>query len=140
MFTLHPRLAADSLAIASLPLCQLRLINDCRFTWLILVPQRQEITELHQLTVIDQTQLLRESGEAARLLEAVTAPDKLNVGALGNLVPQFHWHLVARHRQDPCWPGPVWGCGKPEPYDEEQAEALVARLAGMIERGEAREQ
>ncbi|MEJ1359257.1 MAG: HIT domain-containing protein [Candidatus Sedimenticola sp. (ex Thyasira tokunagai)] len=121
MFTLHPRLAADTFAVVTLPLCEVRLMNDRRFTWLILVPQREEITELHQLSSADQIKLLQESSDISHALAETGAIDKLNVAALGNLVAQFHWHLVARSKEDPCWPGPVWGCGNAEPYGAETA-------------------
>ncbi len=136
MFTLHPQLAADTFAVTTLPLCEVRLMNDSRFTWLILVPQRANIRELHQLSSADQMQLLQESNALARHLEATGTPDKLNIAALGNLVPQFHWHLVARTEDDPCWPGPVWGCGRAKPYDQATASAQVARLRKIIDMGE----
>ncbi|MES9900381.1 MAG: HIT domain-containing protein [Sedimenticola sp.] len=132
MFTLHPRLAADTFAVVTLPLCEVRLMNDRRFTWLILVPQREEITELHQLSSTDQIKLLQESSDISHALTETGAIDKLNVAALGNLVAQFHWHLVARSKEDPCWPGPVWGCGNAEPYGAETAKNLITRLRKII--------
>jgi diadenosine tetraphosphate (Ap4A) HIT family hydrolase len=127
-FQLHPRLEADSLPVARLALCDLRLVNDSRFAWLILVPRRPGISEVHQLPEAEQASLLRESSRVAGLLLALAGADKINIGALGNLVPQLHWHLVARRREDPCWPGPVWGCGSAVPYTEEAADALCKQL------------
>lgn len=133
MFRLHPRLAADTLSVTSLALCEVRLMNDRRFPWVILVPQRAGLTELHQLSGQEQRQLLRESARLSRLLEAMGA-EKINVGALGNLVPQLHWHVVARSRNDPCWPGPVWGCGQREAWPEAEAATLIRRLRDGLDR------
>lgn len=128
MFRLHPRLAQDTLAIAELKLCSVRLMNDCRFPWVILIPQRRDAIELHRLAPSDQAQLIRESARASEALERLFSPEKINVGALGNLVPQLHWHIVARHRSDACWPGPVWGCGTPEPYSAGEGEERIALI------------
>ncbi|MET0047106.1 MAG: HIT family protein [Sedimenticola sp.] len=127
-FELHPRLAADTFMVRELALCQLRLMNDSRFTWMILVPRRQGVTEVHQLETADQQQLMTESSLVAGVLMAISGAEKINIGALGNLVPQLHWHVVARHSSDPCWPGPVWGCGSVTPYREEELETLLERL------------
>lgn len=133
MFELHPTLAAGSVAVTRLSLCELRLINDRRFIWLILVPQRPRLTELHQLSESEQQQLLAASGQVSRLIEGYFAVDKLNVGALGNVVPQLHWHIVGRRRDDPCWPGPVWGCASGEPYPSGELERVIATLLEGIE-------
>lgn len=132
MFELDPRLAAGSVAVAELELCQLRLIDDSRFVWLILVPRRAGLRELHHLTEAEQRQLVAESGQVARLLEQLFEPDKLNIGALGNIVPQFHWHLVVRHEGDPCWPGPVWGCGDGIPYSAVEREERITSIAAGL--------
>lgn len=131
-FSLHPRLAADTLALGELPLCRVLLMNDSRFPWLILVPRRADITELHQLTVADQHQLLAESSLAARALLELGSGSKINLGALGNLVPQLHWHLIARSPDDPCWPGPVWGNGQPRPRDESQLQSLAREISRQL--------
>ncbi len=133
-FALHPRLATDTLPLGDLPLCRVLLMNDCRFPWLILVPRRARITELHQLAESDQQQLLAESNQAARALLALGQDRKINLGALGNLVPQLHWHVIARSPDDPCWPGPVWGNGQAEPYPEaglQQRADDLCRLLGL---------
>lgn len=132
MFDLHPRLAADTVEVLPLPLCTLRLMNDARFPWLILVPMRAGITELHALASADRAQLLDEIVRCSQVLEAVCAPDKLNVGALGNLVPQLHVHIVARRIGDAAWPGPVWGSGTALAYDEAARTALLERLRAAL--------
>ena len=135
MFELHPKLASGSFAVADLTLSELRLINDRRFVWLILVPKREGLTELHRLSESEQQQLLSESSRVSQVIEACLPVDKLNVGALGNVVPQFHWHIVGRRRDDPCWPGPVWGCGEAQPYPRGQQQQLIAMLRdGLKER------
>lgn len=128
MFQLHPRLEADTLAICQLTLCEVRLMDDRRFPWLILVPRRVQITELHQLMPDDQQQLMIESSLASRVLELNFSLDKINVAALGNVVSQLHWHVVARRTDDPCWPGPVWGCGERQPYQADAKSALITTL------------
>lgn len=134
MFQLHPRLAADTLPIARLELSELRLMNDSRFPWLILIPMRQEITEVYQLEHEDQQRLIEESSLLSQLLLEIFRPDKINIAALGNLVPQLHWHLVARSRKDPCWPGPVWGCGQSTPYTEQEQVTLIQQINERLPR------
>ena len=132
MFQLHPRLAADTLPIAKLELCEARLMNDSRFPWVILIPMRDALTELHQLSPAEQQQLMAESTAVAEALIAMDEVTKINLGALGNLVPQFHWHVVGRNPEDTCWPGPVWGCGSTIPYSAKKQAALIAELRQAI--------
>ncbi|OOZ36090.1 HIT domain-containing protein [Solemya velesiana gill symbiont] len=132
LFELHPRLAADTLAVANLELCEVRLLNDSRFPWLILVPRRNDVTEVHQLDRKDQQQLMAESSLASRLLLEITRADKINIGALGNLVPQLHWHVVARRHDDACWPGPVWGCGQASPYPYDSPNELLSQVTDRL--------
>ena len=108
-FELHPRLAADCILVGRLPLSLLLLFDDARYPWFILVPQRPAVSEIFQLSEADQQQLWRESAALARNLMHSFHADKINIGALGNLVPQLHLHHVARFTTDPAWPGPVWG-------------------------------
>jgi diadenosine tetraphosphate (Ap4A) HIT family hydrolase len=117
-FELDPRLAADTLPLARLPLCELRLMNDQRYPWLILVPCRAGAVEWIDLDQDDQQALWSEVRQAAEALRAMTEPDKLNVAALGNQVRQLHVHLIARHRQDDAWPDPVWGRYPALPYED----------------------
>jgi diadenosine tetraphosphate (Ap4A) HIT family hydrolase len=115
-FELDPRLEVDSEPVVMLGLCQLRLMNDRRWPWLILVPRRYEAEEVHDLTPLDQALLTFETNLVAQALKNVTGCSKINTAALGNVVRQLHVHVVARSEDDPGWPGPVWGYGMREPY------------------------
>ena len=115
-FELDPRLAADCIRVGRLPLSLLLLLNDARYPWFVLVPQRSGVSEVFQLSDDDQQQLWRESAQLARHLMQAFHADKINIGALGNLVPQLHVHHIARFSSDPAWPGPVWGHSVAEPY------------------------
>lgn len=132
-FRLHPQLAADTIAVAELPLSSVLLMDDRRFPWLILVPRRPELREIHALDAPDCARLMDEIVQASRALEQLAGPDKINVGALGNLVPQLHVHVVARFRDDAAWPGPVWGSGPRQPYDPADAAARRDRLRALLE-------
>jgi diadenosine tetraphosphate (Ap4A) HIT family hydrolase len=128
MFTLDARLHRDTLALGQFPLSLLLLMNDTTYPWLILVPHRTGIREIFELTPDDQLQLLRESSHLAETLAKIFCPDKLNIAALGNVVPQLHLHHVVRFRNDPAWPAPVWGKAPAVPYRPEQVDTLRARL------------
>ncbi len=110
-FVLDPRLAADTAFIADGPLSQVRLMDDTRFPWLVLVPRVNGISEWLELDGGQQRLLLAEINQAGQLIRAQPGVEKLNIGALGNIVRQLHVHLVGRHDGDPAWPGPVWGHG-----------------------------
>lgn len=127
-FALDHRLAADTTAVISLSLCDVLLMNDARYAWLVLVPRRGGLVEITDLTAGDQTQLWDEVNRATIALRRVAPCDKLNLGALGNIVRQLHIHLVARVENDAAWPGPVWGSGKAEPYS---AQALRERCEAL---------
>jgi diadenosine tetraphosphate (Ap4A) HIT family hydrolase len=127
-FALDPRLAADTRAVASLPLCELLLMDDARWPWLILVPRRAGLIEIADLHGDEQAVLWQEVNRAAAALRAVAPCDKLNLGALGNIVRQLHVHVVARLEGDPAWPGPVWGHGARVARDDERATTLIAAL------------
>jgi len=127
-FLPDPRLAADSLLVADGPLSQLRLMDDARFPWLVLVPRLEGAEEWIDLDGGAQRQLLAEVNLAGRLLRALGAVHKLNVGALGNIVRQLHVHVVARSEGDAAWPGPVWGSGARVPYLADRREALLSSL------------
>jgi len=128
MFTLHPRLEADCIVMGDFPLSRLLLMNDCRYPWFILVPRRADISEIYQLGEREQQQLQRESVTLGQGIMEVFGGDKLNVAALGNLVPQLHIHHIVRYRDDPTWPGPVWGVGVSVPYSAEQVAAVRERI------------
>ncbi|MBO6553390.1 MAG: HIT domain-containing protein [Roseitalea sp.] len=131
-FELDPTLERDSLFVTDLGLTQLRLMNDSRFAWLILVPKRSGITEIHELTPLDQTMLTFETTQIAQALADVTGADKINVAALGNQVRQLHMHVIARHLGDPAWPGPVWCAGTPTPYQNGAAKAFIERFSNAF--------
>ena len=131
-FTLESRLAADTLPIGDLPLCSALLLDDARFPWFVLVPRRDGLTEVTDLSDEDAAVLMTEIRVATRVMLELAKPDKVNVGALGNVVPQLHVHVVGRFRSDPAWPGPVWGHGARTPYPHHAAAALVERAAGLF--------
>ncbi|MBB1486180.1 HIT domain-containing protein [Oceanospirillum sediminis] len=118
MFTLHPRLNQDTFQIADLPLSRLCMMNDERFPWFILVPRVNDITEIHQLAENDRMQLMRESCVLAETLMSIFSGYKMNVAALGNMVPQLHIHHVVRFQEDVAWPGPIWCTGTPVAMDD----------------------
>lgn len=132
-FTLDPRLARDTFCLGAFPLSLLLLMNDSTYPWLILVPQRPAIHEIYQLAPADQQQLLVESSHLAKVLAGLLHPDKLNIAALGNVVPQLHLHHVVRYRSDPAWPAPVWGKAPAVPYLPTQVEALRTGLCPRLE-------
>ncbi|KFN46019.1 hypothetical protein N790_09060 [Arenimonas malthae CC-JY-1] len=127
-FELDPRLAGDTLLVADGPLSQLRLMDDARFPWLVLVPRVPGAVEWLDLSGDQQRLLLAELNLAGRLLRGLGPVHKLNIGALGNVVRQLHVHVVARQEGDAAWPGPVWGAGAREPYVAERRVALLSSL------------
>jgi len=127
-FSLHPQLAQDTTPVGDLPLTRVLLANDAGYPWLILVPRRAGAVEIIDLADDDQLTLTREIAQAARALKAVTACDKLNVAAIGNVVPQLHVHVVARRRDDDAWPKPMWGAAPAKPYEAAARDALMTRL------------
>lgn len=127
-FELDPRLARDTLPVTPLGLCDLRLMNDSRWPWLILVPKRHDITEVHDLSPLDQTMLAFETALVAKCLKETVMADKMNLGALGNVVPMLHMHVIARRTGDTAWPGPIWGVGTAVPYAPDAAEAFVRTI------------
>ena len=131
-FTLDPRLETDTLPVGDLPLSSVLLMDDARFPWLILVPRRAAISEITDLTEEDAQLLVSEIRLATRVMLDLSKPDKVNVGALGNVVPQLHVHVVGRFRSDPAWPGPVWGQGTRTPYPAHAAASLVERAASLF--------
>lgn len=117
MFELHPRLQADTQPLGDLPLCRVLLARDSQYPWLILVPRIAQLREIHHLAPEQQQQLMQESCAVAALMEQALNPDKINVAALGNMVPQLHLHHVARFSTDPAWPGPIWGAHPAVAYE-----------------------
>ena len=131
-FTLHPRLAADTIEIGDLPICKVLLMNDQQFPWLILVPRRASITELYQLESNDLLKTQEESLLISQLIMQYFNGEKLNTGAIGNLVPQLHLHHIVRFHSDPIWPKPVWGNIEALPYNAAQIKSLKNDLQHLI--------
>ena len=127
-FDLNPRLEGDSLPVADLPLCAVRLMKDANYPWLLLIPRQSDLVEITDLSAPDRLRLMEEIAAAAEALKTITGCDKLNVGALGNMVPQLHVHVIARFRTDAAWPNPVWGAAPAGTYDPVELEALIDRL------------
>lgn len=131
-FVLHAQLLADTVDVADLNLCALRLMNCVAVPWLILVPRRAAITEIIDLPAAEQTQLMAEIATASRLLRTVFNPRKINVAALGNVVPQLHVHVVARSESDAAWPKPVWGNLPMDTYAAAELTEMVSRLRAAL--------
>ncbi|TKR33605.1 HIT domain-containing protein [Luteimonas gilva] len=132
LWQLHPQLAEDTHPLATFGLCELRLMDDANYPWLVLVPRIVDAVELIDLDAAQRHALTDEIDRAGRLLRAAFRPDKLNVAALGNLVPQLHVHVVARYRDDPAWPRPVWGMAAARPYAEEALIERIQRLRAAL--------
>ncbi|HET7591720.1 MAG TPA: HIT domain-containing protein [Rhodanobacteraceae bacterium] len=127
-FELDPRLAGDTAFVADWPLCRVLLMDDARYPWLLLVPRRRGAVELDDLRESERMQLMHEIQRAMDALRGVAEFDKLNVGALGNIVRQLHVHVLARSKDDDAWPGPVWGHGSARRYPADARDALVTRF------------
>ena len=134
-FALDERLARDTLLVGDLPFSRVLLMNDSRWPWLILVPRHPGLVELTDLAAADRATLVEEAARAAAFLNAHAKADKINVGALGNIVRQLHVHVVARRVGDAAWPGPVWGSGAPLRYDVRKANELAGDLARRLTGG-----
>jgi diadenosine tetraphosphate (Ap4A) HIT family hydrolase len=131
-FRLHPQLARDCSVVGDLGLSRLLLFDDCRYPWLILVPRLPGLRELFELEGRSRTALFDEACAVGEMLLLEFAGDKLNVGALGNLVEQLHVHVVGRRRDDPAWPGPVWGHSPPSPYTADTRDARLTRIRAAL--------
>jgi diadenosine tetraphosphate (Ap4A) HIT family hydrolase len=131
-WTLHPQLANDTISVGDLPLARVLLMNDANYPWLVLVPRRAGAVEIIDLEEGEQAQLMSEIALLAGVLKDVTACDKLNVAAIGNVVPQLHVHVVARRRDDAAWPRPVWGALPARAYEAAARERFVAAIRAEI--------
>jgi len=131
-FELHERLQQDTLEVGRLELCRVLLMNNRCFPWLILVPEVANIREIHDLSDAQQVQLIRESSRVGQALMTQFQGDKLNVAALGNMVPQLHVHHIVRFQGDPAWPAPVWGTPFNEPYQSAEAAERLAQLRQVL--------
>jgi diadenosine tetraphosphate (Ap4A) HIT family hydrolase len=131
-FTLHPQLAADCFEVADLGLSKLLLMNDSRYLWCILVPMLGGLSDLHDLPQEHRKGLFDEIDILSAGIKALHNADKINVAALGNMVPQLHIHVIARTVGDAAWPGPVWGVGDAQPWDSHQLASRMAGLKGLF--------
>jgi len=133
MITLNPQLEKGSIPLGEFQLCSLLLINDSNYPWFILLPNRENLSEIFQLSPEDQQQLMLESSFFSRVLMQVFKADKINIAALGNVVPQLHIHHIARYKNDACWPDPVWGAVPGIPYKEEQKKIVIEKLQATLD-------
>ena len=131
-FILHSKLAADTFEVLSLEVSQLLLMNDARYPWLILVPQVSGMRDLHNLSTKQYQAVTQEIVQVSEVLESLAQAHKMNVGALGNMVPQLHIHIIARQTNDAAWPAPVWGVGEAQPYSQDAAKTLIQQIAGKL--------
>lgn len=132
MFKLDSRLAADTHLVCELSLCQVLLMNDSQFPWLILVPKVADVYDIIDLDEAQQIQLTQESAQVSHMLREMFEPDKLNVASLGNVVKQLHVHHVARYVSDAAWPGPIWGKLTPVPYQDAELKSLIERVRAHL--------
>lgn len=131
-FVLDPQLAADTVLLGSFPLCLVLLSRDANYPWCILVPKRRGLREIYHMSVEDRNQLMKESSHLAEVMADLFVPDKMNVAALGNMVPQLHLHHVARTKDDAAWPKPVWGVVEAKAYTEDALQGRVSRLCSAL--------
>ena len=131
-FELHPQLVKDTSVIGHFPLCVALLHKDNAVPWVILVPKHANLKELHHLPIQEQQQFLLESQAVSQALEATFRPDKLNLGALGNMVPQLHIHHIARFKDDVAWPDPIWGNTKGEFRTDDKQEEILNRIRNVL--------
>jgi diadenosine tetraphosphate (Ap4A) HIT family hydrolase len=132
MFELHPQLVQDCILLGHLPVSQLLLMQDSHYPWCILVPAQAGVTEIYQLSEQDQQQLQVESSLLAKTLMQVFVGDKMNIGALGNVVSQLHIHHVVRYRDDLAWPKPIWGQHEMRPYSDEALATTIAKITAAL--------
>lgn len=132
-FVLHPQLAADTLPVGELPFCHVLLMNNAHFPWLILVPQRAHLRELFDLSPEEYTLVMQEIRMVSEKLATHTQAHKINIAALGNMVPQLHIHIIARFENDAAWPAPVWNSkATPRPYTSHEAETILPHMRHLL--------
>jgi diadenosine tetraphosphate (Ap4A) HIT family hydrolase len=131
-WSLHPQLKKDTIDIGDLPLSRVLVIRDANYPWLLLVPRRENAVEIIDLDEVAQAQLMTEISRVSRALKEVTKCDKLNVAALGNMVPQLHVHVIARRTSDAAWPRPVWGAVPPLAHDAEEVQNFISAIRRKI--------
>jgi diadenosine tetraphosphate (Ap4A) HIT family hydrolase len=131
-WSLHPPLAQDTAPVGDLALSRVLASRDATYPWVILVPRRADVVEIIDLDEADRTRLMAEIARVSEVLKQLPACDKLNVAAIGNVVPQLHVHIVARRRDDPAWPRPVWGAAPPRSHADGELERFIAALRGAL--------
>jgi diadenosine tetraphosphate (Ap4A) HIT family hydrolase len=131
-WSLHSRLKEDTIDIGDLPLSKVLVIKDAHYPWLLLVPRRPDAVEIIDLDEVQQAQLMTEISRVSRALKEITKCDKLNIAALGNLVPQLHVHIIARRTSDAAWPRPVWGVMQPLAHDATEVQNFISALRRKI--------
>ena len=131
-WSLHPQLAKDTIDIGDLPLSRVLVIKDANYPWLLLVPRREGAVEIIDLDEVAQAQLMTEITRVSRAVKEITKCDKLNVAALGNMVPQLHIHIVTRRSGDVAWPRPVWGVAPPLPHDAQEVQQFISAVRRKI--------
>ncbi len=132
IFQLHPRLEQDCIAIGRFELCRLLMMNDSQYPWFILVPERADLQEIYQLNKAERELLTEESSYLAENLAALYKADKMNIAAIGNIVPQLHIHHIVRYQVDKAWPAPVWGKFDAVPYTERQIADNLTRIKAQL--------
>lgn len=131
-FELHQQLQQDTIDIGDLPLSRVLVVKDAHYPWLMLVPRRPDIIDIIDLDEVAQAQLMTEINRVSRALKEITKCDKLNVAALGNVVPQLHVHIIARRKTDAAWPRPIWGVMPPLAHDAEEVQLFISELRRKI--------
>lgn len=137
MFEIHPQLLRDCQLLGRFKLCHLLLMQDSNYPWFILVPDRENVSEIFQLSELDQQILAKESALLAKLLSVQFSADKMNIAALGNVVSQLHIHHVVRYQNDAVWPHPVWGKVAAQSYSEVQLQELIGKIKPPLELAES---
>ena len=132
-FNLHPRLIKDTIHIADLKLCRLVLMNDSNYPWFILIPRKNDIQELYQLSIDDRYQLISETDCIAKRLSLHFKATKMNVAALGNIVPQLHVHVIVRKKNDATWPNPIWNGVPIIFYTEEKINMIILEVKKLLD-------
>ncbi len=127
MFRLHKNFLTTTIPITNWKLCTLRLMNNCYFPWIILIPRQANLRQIHQLSESNQIQLTKEVNQASKIITKLFKPDNLNVGKVGNIIPQLHIHVIARFKGDVAWPHPVWG-KQTKPYSKKAVTALIKKI------------
>ena len=132
-FLLHPHLQKDCIGLGRFELCRLLLMNDSQYPWFILVPEINDIREIYELSAVDRDRLQQESCHLAETLAKLFGADKMNIAAIGNLVPQLHIHHVVRYKTDKAWPAPIWGKFDAVPYTEMQLDDILTRINNALD-------